>query len=106
MKNQPELFEDRFSENPKTIVVHFKKSPYDIYIGRPSIWGNPYSHKEDTIAEFKVATREEAIAKYRDYILNKPELMSKLEELRGKRLGCWCRPQKCHGDILIELLDK
>jgi hypothetical protein len=99
MKNQPELFEDSFPENPKTIVVHFRKSPYDIYIGRPSLWQNPFKIGID-------GTREEVIEKYREYILNKPELMERLNELKGKRLGCWCRPQKCHGDILIELLDK
>jgi hypothetical protein len=42
-------------------VVHCKKSPYDIYIGRPSKWGNPYSHLSGTLAEYKVSSREEAI---------------------------------------------
>lgn len=84
-------------------VVHCKKEKYDIYIGRPSKWGNPYSHKDDTLAEFKVSTREEAIAKYREYILNSPELLLALPELRDKILGCWCKPAACHGDVLIEL---
>lgn len=30
-------------------VVHFKKEPFDIYIGRPSVWGNPFSHKQGTL---------------------------------------------------------
>ena len=83
------------------MVVHCKNDPFDIYIGRPSKWGNPYSHKEGTLAEFKTETRKEAIEKYRDYILSSD---LDLEELRGKILGCWCKPKLCHGDVIIELL--
>lgn len=32
------------------------------------------------------------------------ELMNSLHELGGKTLGCWCRPEDCHGDILLKLL--
>jgi hypothetical protein len=97
-----------------TRVVHCNKEPYDIYIGRPSKWGNPFTHNKDkdTLAEHVVASREEAIAKYHDYILNKPELLNALSELEDKVLGCWCikdgtfpHPFICHGQILIELLE-
>lgn len=81
-------------------VVHCKKAPYDVYIGRPSKWGNPYSHKEGTSAKFKVATREEAVEKYESYLLGNRELLDALPELWGKVLGCWCSPLECHGDIL------
>lgn len=87
-------------------VVHCKKEPYDVYIGRPSKWGNPYSHKEGTLAKFKVDTREEAVERYRDYILSRPDLLDQLPELQGKVLGCWCSPKACHGDILIELVNQ
>ena len=66
------------------------------------LWGNPYSH--EGYGDFQVATREEAIEKYRSYILSRPELMEKLKELKGKRLGCWCKPDSCHGDVIMELL--
>lgn len=91
-----------------TRIVHCNKEPYDILIGRPSKWGNPYTHIKDrhTMAEFIVGSREEAIAKYKDYILAKPELMNALDELEGKTLGCFCKPKSCHGDILLELLEK
>lgn len=87
-----------------TKIVHSGRDEYDIYIGRPSKWGNPFSHKPSTLAEIKVATRQEAIDKYREWIRSQPELLASLEELRGKRLGCWCRPKLCHGDVLLELL--
>lgn len=81
-------------------VVHLKKDKYDVYIGRPSIWGNPYSHKKETMAEYKVSSRKEAIEKYEKYLLSSPELMGKLVELKFKVLGCWCKPSSCHGDVL------
>lgn len=87
-------------------VVHCKKEKYDVYIGRPSKWGNPYSHKEGTKATFKVDTVEEAIANYRNWIKGNPELLDDLHELKGKVLGCWCSPKPCHGDILMELANE
>lgn len=90
----------------ETRVVHCKKEPYDVYIGRPSKWGNPYSHKEDgTLAEFKVKNRAEAIQKFEEYLLKNEELMSSIHELKGKTLGCWCKPLSCHGDILKKYAD-
>jgi len=77
-------------------VVHCKKEKYDIYIGRPSKWGNPFQIGKD-------GTREQVIEKYREYILNNPYLLSCLPELKGKVLGCWCKPMACHGDVLKEL---
>lgn len=88
-------------------VVHCKKKPYDVYIGRPSKWGNPFTHIKDkkTKAEFIVETREMAIQKYREWILTQPQLLNDLHELKNKTLGCWCKPQSCHGDVLIELIN-
>jgi len=94
----------------KTTVVNIKKEEFDVYIGRSnskytSIWGNPFSHLEKSAAKFKVSSRKEAVEKYREWILTQPELLNKLEDLRGKRLGCWCKPLECHGDVLVELLE-
>ena len=83
-------------------VVHCKKEEFDVYIGRGSKWGNPYSHKEGTLAEEVVESRTEAIKKYEEYLLSNEDLMSSLSELKGKVLGCWCKPKSCHGDILLK----
>jgi hypothetical protein len=86
-------------------VVHCKKDRYDVYIGRPSKWGNPFSHKEGTLAKFRVKTREEAVTAYADWIKTQPELLAALPEIKNKVLGCWCKPQSCHGDILVNLCE-
>lgn len=83
-------------------VVHCKKEEFDVYVGRGSKWGNPYSHKEGTLAEKVVGSRSEAIQKYEEYLLSNEDLMRDLPKLRGKILGCWCKPKSCHGDILIK----
>jgi len=90
-------------------VTNIKGAPLDdghVYIGRPSKWGNPYSHREGTLAKYKVSTRKEAIERYEKYLLSSPELMSSLHELKGKVLTCWCKPKACHGDILKKYVDK
>ena len=88
-----------------TKVVNIKKQKCDVYIGRGSKWGNPYTHlKTQTLAEFKVDTREESIERYKEYVLNNKYLLSCLNELYGQKLGCYCKPLPCHGDILVELV--
>lgn len=68
-----------------------------------SVFANPFKIGRD-------GTREEIIEKYREYIETKleqsPELITKLVSLRGKTLGCWCYPEACHGDVLLELIEK
>lgn len=81
-----------------TRIVHCRKERYDVFIGRPSMWGNPFEIG-------KHGTREEVIEKYRNYVLNDPLLMDQIMELDGKTLGCWCSPLPCHGDILIEIIN-
>ena len=83
----------------KTHVVHCKRDTYDVYIGRPSKWGNPFAIGAD-------GTREQVIEKYRRWLIAQPALMAALPELRGKTLGCWCAPQACHGDVLADLADE
>jgi hypothetical protein len=90
------------------MIVHCKKESYDVYIGRPSKWGNPFTQikEKNTKAEFIVSTRKKSIEKYREWILSQPELLNDLYELDDKILGCWCFPKSCHGDILIELIHR
>lgn len=81
----------------------------DVYIGREctmggwniprSKWANPYTVKS-------CGSVDNALESYRRYLAKKPELMSALPELAGKTLGCWCKPEPCHGDVLVELFNQ
>lgn len=89
-----------------TKVVNKNKESFDVYIGRGSKWGNPFSHKSGTKAIYKVSSRKKAIEEYKRWILygDGRHLLNDLHELSGKRLGCFCKPKACHGDVLLELL--
>ncbi len=65
-----------------------------------SIWCNPYHNQLNKLARVMV------IQLYREYIYKKPELIAKIPRIKGKVLACWCTPELCHGDVLIELLNK
>ncbi len=86
----------------------------NIYIGRAGIVfinGKRYPDKPSEFCNpFKIGkdgTRDEVIEKYKNYIKEKiKESPQMLDKLKGKNLGCWCSPNHCHGDILIELLNK
>ena len=82
-----------------TEVVNIKKCPFfDIYIGRPSIWGNPFKIGKNS------TSREESLVRYRIYAKENIIIQKRLMELEGRILGCWCKPLACHGDILIEMI--
>ncbi|MDG6401530.1 DUF4326 domain-containing protein [Pseudomonas quasicaspiana] len=76
---------------------------YDVYIGRGTLWGNPYQMGKE-------GTRDEVIAKYSyDFdrrFLKLPEKFDEnIEKLRGKTLGCHCKPAACHGDVIANYLN-
>ena len=89
-----------------TTVVNRKYCKFDVYIGRGSKWGNPYSHRVGSKANYIVDTRKEAIEKYREYIMSNLYLLGDICELKDKVLGCYCKPLSCHGDVLVELVEK
>lgn len=87
------------SITPPPKVVNIVHSPYDVYIGRPSKWGNPFVIGVD-------GSRNECIAKFRRYITTDSELLSCIMELDGKILGCHCHPLPCHGDVLVDMVEQ
>lgn len=93
---------------PKKMIVHCKNEPFDVYIGRPSKWGNPFTHKKfPTAAEVVVESREEAIECYKNWITFRPDLIADAKkELKGKVLGCWCDPLSCHGEVLLKIANE
>jgi hypothetical protein len=81
-----------------TTVVNKRTDEFDIYIGRGSKWGNPYVIGKD-------GTRDEVIDKYINYLCT-TDLDQDIDELYGKRLGCFCKPLACHGDILARVANE
>ena len=93
------------------------EDPQNVYIGRRGIVfvdGVRFPQRDSIFANpFKVGkdgTREQVIQKYKEYIIKKTMNNEiKFEEwlnLRGKTLGCWCKPEPCHGDVLVEIINK
>lgn len=73
---------------------------YDVYIGRPSKWGNPYIVNHH-------GTRDQVIGMYINWLVARPHLIEQAKiELKDKILGCWCAPKPCHGDVLAEFVNK
>lgn len=82
-------------------VVHCKREAFDVYIGRPSKWGNPHPIGYCSGCQ-RTHSRAEAIAAFVAGLSD--ELIEDAKrELRGKTLGCWCAPKACHGDVLLRI---
>jgi hypothetical protein len=91
-----------------TKVVNLYKEPYDVYIGRPGkgqdgYFGNPFRVGVDGPSEV-------VLGLYRQYLelrtKEEPEFLRRILELRGKTLGCFCKPKPCHGDVILEFLER
>jgi hypothetical protein len=76
-------------------VVNIRHQPCDLYIGRPSKLGNPFRVGDHG--------RAAAVEKYREYLLGRPDLLEIVKTLGGKRLGCYCAPLPCHGDVIVQV---
>ena len=81
------------------MVVNRRTEEFVVYIGRGSKWGNPFAIDVDM-------SRDQVILAYAEWIVEQDHLMEALHELQGKRLGCWCKPLACHGDVLVRLVEK
>ncbi len=101
-----------------TVVNKYKHDPTDndVYIGRGSIVGNPYTHLDSKYdGAITVKTRKEAIELYGDYMDKKINTSDEfknymndiLEEAKQHdvNLVCFCKPKSCHGDIIKKYLD-
>lgn len=85
-------------------TIHNKRfERYDVYIGRPTIYGNPFEIGRN-------GNRESVLKKYKEYFgirLNQDEqFRTAILHLKNKRLGCFCKPHACHGDIICEYLNQ
>eukprot|EP00128_Syssomonas_multiformis_P006581 Colp12_sorted_trinity150504_noHs@34497 len=98
-------------------LKEWMEKPEHAYIGRAgivfvegkrfpphaSVFANPFKIGKD-------GTRKGVMIKYEKYIRDRlrtdPGLKEQLKALRGKKLGCWCHPEPCHGDVLVKLIEE
>jgi hypothetical protein len=85
-------------EVPVTSVVNVKEQDCEVFIARPSKWGNPFIIGVH-------GSRLDVIKKYQSWIFTQPKLLADLWELKGKKLGCHCTPALCHGHFLAQLAE-
>jgi hypothetical protein len=91
---------------PKVFNKHHKNAPPEaVYVGRPTPWGNPFSHlPKGTLAQYLVGTRDEAVERYEAWLMDQPALVAQVQrQLAGKDLVCWCSPARCHADVLVRV---
>lgn len=90
-----------------TTVVNLRREKFDVYIGRAGkgqdgYFGNPFPLRDPN-------SRAEVLARYREWFHMRlridPDFKSRVLALRGKRLGCFCKPAACHGDVIAEWVD-
>jgi hypothetical protein len=91
----------------RTRVVNLRREAYDVYIGlagrgQDGTFGNPFWTGNDEV-------RDEVIEKFKIHFLERvksdPDFHRKVQELKGKRLGCFCKPKRCHGDVIVDYLE-
>lgn len=92
----------------ETEVVHINKDDYDVLIDRTTMWGNPFIIGID-------GSRNEVIIKFDQWLdgiilqdykqKERQDILDNIKQLRGQRLGCWCKPKPCHGEILARRAD-
>jgi hypothetical protein len=93
-----------------TRVVHRNKEPFDVLCDRTTPWGNPFSHKDGTLAKWKAKDRRDSIDSFAFWALFSQDdeaiwIREHVHELRDKTLGCWCAPLACHCSILARMAD-
>ena len=100
--------ERKMESTMQTVVVNIYKEQFDVYIGRAGrghdgYFGNP----------FRIGlgiSRDDAVKQFQRYFADRIEKDSEFKQriltLKGKRLGCFCKPKECHGDVIADWLNR
>ncbi len=95
------------AKKPQRVVrrrtKNWKMPAETVYVGRPTVWGNPFVVRSELIGGGKLSAGK-SIALYRQYAQEAFNLRDLRACLRGKNLACWCPlGQPCHADVLLEM---
>lgn len=99
-----------------TRVVNLRHAAYDVYIGRAGrgadgYFGNPYrvGYKCARCGRLHLSGSE-TMSCFRGYFYERlardDAFRTRVLQLKGKKLGCFCKPDACHGDVIVEYLEK
>jgi hypothetical protein len=78
-------------------VTHCRDKKFTVYIGRPSVYGNPFIIGQD-------GTRDDVMRKFKKYALKNERVLKAIAALpKHAILGCYCKPKACHGDVIVKL---
>jgi hypothetical protein len=101
---------------PDIFNKHHKNAPKGaIYVGRPTKWGNPFTHDPKVYMAYANSktpmtlcnSREEAVTSYRNMVMSNKKFLDEIRaELRDKDLVCWCHPAACHAEVLMEIANE
>jgi len=95
------------NKDMQTTVVNIYQGEYDVYIGRAGKGQDGYFGNPIKLAPGEA--RGSTLEKYREYFFGRltgdPEFKYRIHQLKGKKLGCFCKPHACHGDVIKEYLD-
>lgn len=85
------------------VVNKDRGEPYDVYVGRGTIWGNPYQIGVD-------GDRDEVIRRFaydfqRGFLKASEDFEKNISKLKGKVIACHCKPAACHGDVIAAYIN-
>lgn len=99
-----------------TRVVNLRREHFDVYIGRAGrgydgYFGNPVCvgrrcSECDRVHSTPVSTIPCFTVYFYKRLKDDPEFAKRVEQLRGKTLGCFCKPKPCHGDVISQYLER
>ncbi len=98
-----------------TRAVNLRTTKFDVYIGRAGkgqdgYFGNPFVVGRVCSRCKKLhGNGDSTLACYKAYMLERiakdEEFKQRLLALKGKALGCFCKPAGCHGDVIAEWVE-
>lgn len=111
---------DLLKANMPTTIVNIRRDACEVYCGRRKgtnkHYGNPFSHLADIPTTVQVQNREEACNRFESWIREETDhdvesirrlwILANLKNLRGKVLGCFCKPLRCHCETYLALLNE
>lgn len=89
-----------------TKAVNLRQEKYDTYIGRAGHGQNGYFGNPFSVQEHGTSALDKYRTYFKDRIEKDPEFRRRILALRGHKLGCFCKPKPCHGDVIAEWVDK